>query len=141
MEKTESQKILIVDDEKNVCEALKEIFVQTDYKLDFAYSGKETMEKLQMESFNVIILDTTLPDINSFQLLEKIKHTDSLIRVIMMSWHTSAESIAEAFQKKASEFILKPFQSRDVIKKVRKSLLFQRMSLTRERSKNLMPLD
>ena len=94
-----------------------------------------------MDSFNIIILDTTLPDINALDLLEKIKNNDALIRVIMMSWHTSSMNITEAFQKKASEFLLKPFQSRDVIKKVRKSLLFQRLNKTRERAKFLMPLE
>jgi DNA-binding NtrC family response regulator len=136
-----AEKILIVDDEKNVLDALKDIFAQSEYEIDFARSGKECIEKVQLRIFNVVILDTTLPDTNSLELLEKIKNIDPQIRVIMMSWHTSAAKITEAFEKKASEFILKPFQSKDVLKKVRKSLLFQRMSKTRERAKHLMPMD
>jgi len=135
------EKILIVDDEQGIIDAFREIFARTDYQLQYANNGKNTIKVIQAEKPNIVILDTTLPDIDALELLDKIKTIDSEIRVIMMSWHTSANTITKAFQKKASEFILKPFQSSDVLKKVRKSLLFQRMSKTRIKSKNLMPLE
>ena len=137
----DSEKILVVDDEKNVLDALKEIFAQSEYQLEFARSGKECLEKVQSRLYNIVILDATLPDINALELLESVKNLDPQIRVIMMSWHTSAAKITEAFQKKASEFILKPFQSKDVLNKVRKSLLFQRMSKSREKAKHLMTME
>ena len=141
MDKPGSEKILIVDDEKGIIDAFRDIFSNTTYQIEYANTGKETLEKLESDSFNIVVLDTTLPDSDAFALLEKIKNLDPRIRVIMMAWHTSAQNIAEAFQKRASEFILKPFQSSDVLKKVRKSLLFQRLSKARERTKHLMPLD
>ena len=141
MEKPGSEKILVVDDEQGIIDAFREIFVQTDYYVQYACTGKESLEKLSAEVFNIVLLDTTLPDSDAFTLLEKIKNLDPRIRVIMMAWHTSAQNIAEAFQKRASEFILKPFQAGDVLKKVRRSLLFQRLTKARERTKHLMPLD
>jgi len=141
MKKSGIEKILIVDDEKNIIDAFREIFSQTDYLIEYAQNSEQMMEKLSSGSFNLVVLDTSLPNTDALDLLEKIKNLDPRLRVIMMAWHTSAEKIAEAFQKRASEFILKPFQSRDVLRKVRKSLLFQRLSKVRERTRHLMPLD
>jgi DNA-binding NtrC family response regulator len=141
MEQSDLSKILIVDDEKSIIDAFREIFSQTDYVIEYAHNAQETIEKLESGSYNIVVLDTTLPGTDAFELLESIKNLDPGIRVIMMAWHTSARTIADAFQKRASEFILKPFQANDVLKKVRKSLLFQRLSKARERTQHLMPLD
>lgn len=141
MEEPGKEKILVIDDEKSVLDAFKEIFLSTNYQISYAQSGKDAISKLENESFNIVIIDTTLPDIDALDLLEKIKNIDPLVRVIMMAWHTSAANITAAFQKRASEFILKPFQTSDVLRKVRKSLLFQKMSRTRERTKHLMPME
>ena len=96
MEKPGFEKILVVDDEIGVIEAFKEIFSTTDYQVQYAQTGKSTLAKLDVEKYNLVILDNTLPDYESLDLLEQIKkrapfnppttilfHIDHLIENIM----------------------------------------------------------
>jgi DNA-binding response OmpR family regulator len=113
-------KILIVDDDKDFCEANKMILEQAGYEVLTAYEGKKGIELAKKETPNLVILDVMLPDINGFSVCQELKE-DPLYATIPVLMLTSvgadetsyAEQIAE--QHKADAYMLKPVTSEKLV--------------------------
>ena len=103
-------KILIVDDDVEYRENLKEILDNAGYSNDMAGSAKEAMEKLGSQQFDVILLDFMMPDINGITALGEFKKVSPNSKIIMITAFASIENAVTAIKKGASEYISKPFK-------------------------------
>ena len=103
-------KILIVDDDVEYRENLKEILDNAGYFNDMAGSAKEAMEKLNEQQFDVILLDFMMPGIDGINALGKIKRINPNSKIIMITAFASIENAVTAIKKGASEYISKPFK-------------------------------
>jgi len=103
-------KILIVDDDVEYRENLKEILDNAGYSNDMAGSAKEAMEKLGDQQFDVILLDYMMPDIDGINALGEIKKISPNSKIIMITAFASIENAVTAIKKGASEYISKPFK-------------------------------
>ncbi len=66
------QKILVVDDEPSICHGCKLILSENGYDVDISYSGQEGLEKISNNSFDLVLLDIKLPDMNGIKILKEI---------------------------------------------------------------------
>ncbi|KHO62770.1 MULTISPECIES: sigma-54-dependent transcriptional regulator [Thermoanaerobacter] len=102
-------KVLIIDDELAICNALKLSFESEGYNTIFTLSAREALSKLEHFSPDIVILDLRLPDMNGLSLLLKIKNFNEDIIVIIITAFGDTSTAVEAIKKGAYDFITKPF--------------------------------
>jgi two-component system nitrogen regulation response regulator NtrX len=101
-------KILIIDDEKNICLTIKDILEDEGHVADYSLTYKEGFEKLKKDIYDVIFLDIWLPDADGNEVLREIKKYFPELEVIMISGHGSIENAVDAIRDGAYDFLEKP---------------------------------
>ena len=101
-------KILIVDDEAPSREALSLLLKSAGYEITGAGTGLEAFELLAGRSFDIIITDLFLPDLNGIDILKKAKSLSPITEVILITGHASAETAVQAMKEGAFDYITKP---------------------------------
>jgi putative two-component system response regulator len=101
-------KILIVDDEVTVCEALKEFFEEKQYNVEFAHDGEEALGKLSDFNPHCVLLDVRMPYLSGIEALKMIKMHNSDIAVIMVSAISNMKIVEECMRNGAFGYVLKP---------------------------------
>ena len=100
-------KILVTDDESNIRRTLKEILQFEKHEVDLAPDGPTCIELAKSTTYDVILLDIKMPEMDGMEVLEKLMtFTDS--PVIMISGHGTIQTAVEAIKKGAYDFIVKP---------------------------------
>lgn len=118
-------KILIVDDEPDICKALKFLLKREGYDVASVNSGEEAIERLESDSFDVVLTDLKMGKFDGMDVLKKAKELNPDVQVIMMTAFASIESAVEAMKMGASDYISKPFLNEE-IKLIVKKVLEQR---------------
>lgn len=117
-----SKKILIVDDEEGIRESLK-LILSDHYDLILTENGVQCLEVLEnAKDVGLVLIDIKMPKIGGIDLLRKIKETYPHINVIVVTGYKSVEIAQEAVRLGASDYIVKPFKSQDILKTVQKNL-------------------
>ena len=101
-------KILIVDDEKSIRFALKDIIEFEGHEVALAADGKEGLEMALAGSYDVIFSDIKMPGIDGVELLEKLMENGVEAAVVMISGHGSIDTAVDCIKKGAFDFIQKP---------------------------------
>lgn len=101
-------KILIVDDERSIRRALREIFEFEKYEVLEAENGKDGLDKIKANSFDLVFCDIKMPEMDGMELLEAIQKLKIDTPIIMISGHGNIETAVEAIKKGAFDFIEKP---------------------------------
>ncbi len=102
-------KILVVDDEEEIIQVLKEFLKMKGYEVFTAQNGFAALEKINETRPSVVLLDIIMPGINGIDTLIKIKESDQNIGVVMMSALSDRELVKKALQLGAYDYIIKPF--------------------------------
>ncbi len=114
--------ILIVEDEKIVREGLARALSRT-YKTYQASNGKEAMEVLKKHSgIKVIVSDLKMPELDGFEMLEKIQHTRRKVDVIFVTAFFSVESAVDAMRRGAFDYMTKPVDLKKLENKIQIAL-------------------
>jgi DNA-binding NtrC family response regulator len=101
--------VLVVDDEKTVCNSCKKILAQEGYNVDTALSGEEALSKVKGNGFDVLITDWKMPEIDGIEVASRIKKENPNIAVIMITGYPSVESSIKAIRAGISDYVPKPF--------------------------------
>lgn len=101
--------ILIVDDDKNICQLLELYLANEGYSLTFAHDGSKTLDALKTHSFDLVILDVMLPLINGWEVCKLIRKM-STVPVIMLTARDLVEDKIQGFELGADDYIVKPFE-------------------------------
>jgi len=104
----ERPRILLVDDDKNTANGLTKILSQDGYDTSCAYTGKEALDLIVTEHFDIVITDMKLPDISGFSIIEKVKKKDIDIAVVMITAFSSIQTAIDAMKKGADDYLTKP---------------------------------
>jgi len=113
--------ILIVEDEASVREALS-FALSGKYNLNTASDGKMALDIVSKKSFDLILLDIRLPEVNGLDVLEQIKNIDSTIPVIMLTAVKTIDSAVTAMKLGAYDYIIKPFEVSELMILIEKAL-------------------
>ncbi len=108
-------KILIIDDEKNICSAIKGILEDEGYDCDYSLNYADGFRKLQENKFDVLFLDIWLPDIDGIEGLKEIKRHFPEIDVIMISGHGTIETAVDTIRYGAYDFLEKPLSLERIV--------------------------
>lgn len=101
-------KILVIDDEKSIRNTLKEILEYEKHEVEVAENGIEGIEKANKTSYDVILCDIKMPEMDGLEVLEKMFEKTSDTPVIMISGHGNIDTAVDAIKKGAYDFIEKP---------------------------------
>ena len=103
-------KILIVDDEIEICEMLSRHFRYIGYEVDMAFNGVEAMEKLAQSSFQVVISDIVMPKMDGVELLRALKKQYPMIHIIMITGYVTLENALSCMRLGADTCVFKPLE-------------------------------
>ncbi|MCC6570285.1 MAG: sigma-54-dependent Fis family transcriptional regulator [Chitinophagales bacterium] len=101
-------KILIVDDERAIRRTLREILEYEKYEIEEAEDGEIGLDKIEKNSYDVVILDIKMPKKDGIEVLTEMKQKGIDTPVIMLSGHGNLETAVEAVKKGAFDYIPKP---------------------------------
>ena len=112
-------RIMVVDDEKAFTEML--VLTLREMKEDavMAFSGKECLERLAETGIDVVILDVKMPGMDGIETLREIKKRYPLVEVIMLTGHGTIETSVRGMKLGAFDYLLKPPEFDDLLRKVR----------------------
>jgi DNA-binding response OmpR family regulator len=102
-------KILVVDDEKQICENVKKILSKNNYEVSLATSAQEALDRMEKESFSLLLSDIVMPDINGLDLLKRVKSDWPQTKAVMMTAYASTDTAVKAIRLGALEYLCKPF--------------------------------
>jgi DNA-binding NtrC family response regulator len=102
-------KIMVVDDEKQICQNVEKILSKNDYEIVRATSAKEALEKMAKDSFSLLISDIVMPGMNGLELLKLVKKEWPLTKAVMMTAYASTDTAVKAIRLGALDYISKPF--------------------------------
>lgn len=110
-----SSSILIVDDDAEVCALLEQMLHGAGYRTRTAHNGREALQYLENQSFDLVILDVWMPEMNGMELLAEMRARWILPKVIVMSADGAPQTVLTAVKEQAYHYITKPFGSEDLL--------------------------
>lgn len=125
-------KVLVVDDERDICRALEFLLSGDGYLVKTASSGEEALELVKKEVFDVVLTDLKMGAVDGIEVLRQTRKLSPETSVIMMTAYGSVETAVEAMKAGALDYIVKPFINEEIRHTVRRAI--ERMTL---RSENL----
>lgn len=123
-------KILIIDDEKAIRNALRDILLFEKYEVEEAADGAEGLRMAEATPFDLILCDIKMPKMDGLELLSKLQVSNPDVPIVMISGHGTIDTAVEAIKKGAYDFIAKPPDLNRLLVTVRNGL--DRNSLVKE---------
>lgn len=115
-------KILIVDDEARMRDSLKVLLSNEGYNIETGCNGREAIECLNKDSYDMVLLDMVMPEMDGYQVMDYIKdkHLDPM--VIIMTGHASVDSAVECLKRGAYDYLRKPFDFEQLLARVKNTI-------------------
>jgi len=107
--------VLICDDEEIMRDVLETIVSGAGYKVDIAKRGEEAIEAFTQKSYDVVLMDVSMPGIGGLTALEEIIKLDSEAVVLMITAYATFDTAISAWEKGATGIIRKPFQNEQIV--------------------------
>jgi two-component system sensor histidine kinase/response regulator len=122
-----SPAILIVDDNSHNLQVLGKLLLESRYEIEFATNGEAALDWLNARKFDLILLDINMPGMSGFEVCTRIRSNPDLnnIPVIFLSAESERENILKGFELGAQDYITKPFDSRELLVRVRTHLVLK----------------
>lgn len=114
-----SKKILYVEDNEDTAEAVRQILTKAGFKIEIVGCGKDALAKSK-EKFDLYLLDIMLPDMSGWDIFENLKGKVRSKFAFLSAIPVSAERINELKKAGVSDYITKPFERKDLVKRVKK---------------------
>jgi two-component system nitrogen regulation response regulator GlnG len=115
-------KILIVDDDKNIGLLLSEYMAKEGLAPVVAHTGEAALEKVRLEHPDVLVVDVRLPDMDGTQVMKAAKSLDEDLPVILITGYPEVRGAVAAMRAGAHDYLAKPFRHRDVLRVVFRAL-------------------
>jgi len=115
------EKVLLVDDEKDFLEALGERMTNRGMNVSTTTSAKDAVKKVEEESYDAILLDLQMPEMDGIEALKAIKKINPDMQVILLTGHATVEKGIEAMKLGAMDLIEKPADIDAIAEKIKKA--------------------
>ena len=113
-----NQKILIVDDDTNICELLRLYIEKEGYSTVLAHDGEQALEQFLKEQPNLVLLDIMLPKLDGWQVCREIRKTSDC-PIIMITAKGEVFDKILGLELGADDYVVKPFEAKEVVARVR----------------------
>ena len=116
------KRILVVDDEINVCKSVRQALLSPDYEIELALSGADALRLEFEKPFDVIMLDLMMPVAGGLDVLKALKARNSRAQIIIMTGYPSSRTSLQSMQLGAFDYLPKPFLLSEIRSLVAKAL-------------------
>ncbi len=139
---TSATKIMVVDDEDQICKNVEKILAKNDYEIIHATSAKEALEKMAKDSFALLISDIVMPEMNGLELLKLVKKEWPLTKAVMITAYASTDTAVKAIRLGALDYLSKPFTPDELRSTVELALSGKLVeATTTEKEKEIIDID
>lgn len=111
-------KILIVDDDRDICEYMRTMLEATGYEVATLSDPTHAVDRVREEEFHVLIIDLMMPKMDGIELIQKIRKIDSDVAIVVFTGYASVETAVEALKLEVSDYVQKPFEIDDFREKI-----------------------
>lgn len=116
------KKVLVVDDEKPICDILKYNLTKSGYEVICAYDGEEGLKRALSENVDLILLDVMLPKIEGFDVLKRVREKKKSVPILMLTAREEEVDKILGLEWGADDYITKPFSMRELLARVKANL-------------------
>lgn len=110
------QKILVIDDEKDIVDMLSEFFTARGYAVSKAFDGEEGMQKFDSDEPDIVLCDIKMPKKDGFAFLEEIRSSRKWVPIIIVSAISEPVNIMKGYAFEADYYITKPINLEEALK-------------------------
>lgn len=118
-------RILVVEDERALCETIVRSLKRLAYSIDFCYDGEKALELLGTEKYDLVVLDLNLPKQDGMSVLRTLRRTDRDTRVLILSARSEVADKVEGLDAGANDYLAKPFHLAELEARIRSLTLRQ----------------
>ncbi|HLH07699.1 MAG TPA: response regulator transcription factor [Terriglobales bacterium] len=115
---SESLALLLVDDDAELCEMMREFFVENGHRLDCEHNGRDGLARAVEREYDLVILDVMLPAISGFTLLHQLRRRRD-VPVILLTARTAPQDRIMGLETGADDYLPKPFDPDELLARIR----------------------
>lgn len=108
-------KVLVVDDDPQVCKTVNMILQEHGYHVQAYSQPRQALQAVRKAPFDIALIDIKMPDLNGLELVEKIKAEDPRVAPIVMTAYPDVQTAAETMRLGARDYITKPFREEQLL--------------------------
>ncbi|PWL49234.1 MAG: DNA-binding response regulator [Clostridiales bacterium] len=112
-------RILIVEDERHLAEALRQIMLEQKYKADIVYDGEDGFEYAMSNAYDAIILDIMLPGQNGFEVVRKLRAEKNNVPILLLTAKDEISDKVKGLDCGADDYMTKPFSPEELLARIR----------------------
>lgn len=112
-------KVLLVEDEYRMAQALQEILRQENYEVDYCADGVSGLEALESDIYDVVILDVMLPGMNGFEIVKHARKEGIRTPILMLTAKAEVDDKVKGLDSGADDYLTKPFMTKELLARVR----------------------
>jgi signal transduction histidine kinase/DNA-binding response OmpR family regulator len=120
--KNDSAKILVVDDERRMCESLETLLSKAGYEVTALEKGEEALNQISKSNYDLVITDIKMPQVDGLDILKAARTKDVDALVILMTGYASLESAVSAVNQGAYDYLMKPIEFTDLKLTIQRAL-------------------
>ena len=132
---TGTGKILVVDDESDICDLCVRSLQRYGYEVTATTKPLQALDMMRQQEFDLLLLDVRMPEISGIEVMRRVRQFAPDLAIVVMTGYASMEMAIEAVKQGATDFLQKPFQNLDNLRLAVAEALAKR-DLTRERSRS-----
>lgn len=112
-------RLLIVEDEKKLCDTVAKSLYQSGYEVDTCYDGNEALDYIFSEDYDLIVLDLNLPGKDGMDILRELRETNEETKVLILSARSQIADKVEGLDAGANDYLEKPFHLQELEARIR----------------------
>ena len=117
--------LLVIEDERALCETIVRSLRRLAYSVDYCYNGEKALELLDVESYDLVLLDLNLPGKDGMTVLRTLRQSDRETKVLILSARSEVEDKVEGLDAGANDYLAKPFHLAELEARIRSLTLRQ----------------
>ncbi|KPV43628.1 response regulator transcription factor [Alicyclobacillus ferrooxydans] len=112
-------RLLLVDDEKRLAAAVKQLLIENNYAVDTAYEGNKGLDLALMNSYDLLILDVMLPGQSGLHIVKAVREAQLQVPILLLTARDAVDDRVKGLDAGADDYLVKPFANQELLARVR----------------------
>ena len=112
-------RLLVVEDEKDLCDTIAKVLYDSGYEVDTCYDGEEALDYILTEEYDLIVLDLNLPGMDGMDIFKELRQKNEDTKVLILSARSQIADKVEGLDAGANDYMEKPFHLQELEARIR----------------------